>query len=400
MSSQFVQCLNVTSKPLNQCTVQFADDIFHYQDPLDGAKLDDLLSWGISRKVAEFSIQTGTVVMAEVEGKICPITNIPATVNEVESIVRYIYGENGPAEIRGGSDIDISHEIKISHNEFRRFRVNITGGRFAGSIGMQISIRVLPEQPIAIDELNIEDEIVRNLRPKQGMILITGPTGSGKSTLMASAIRNIIEQPHANEKVIEYSAPIEYVYDNVEKPSSLVFQTHAGVHLRPRGKTAENSTFSYCVRNALRRKPTIIIIGEARDKETIVASVEAALTGHLLYSTMHTKGVGATLRRAVLPFPESTREAIATDIIESIQMIVTQLLVPMVGGGRVACREFMVFNDEIRDSFLNQPINSWPQHSRELLSDSKVCGQSLTDSASKLLAQGEIAPAVYHQLST
>ena len=392
--------LNTNSNQYKQFVGPIKGEVFHYQDQLDDTKLDDLLIWGITREISEFSIQTGSVVMAAVGGKMCKITDIPTTANEVESIVRYIYGENGPAEIRGGADIDVSHEIKTEHNEFRRFRVNITGGRFAGSVGMQISIRALPEQPIAITDLNIEDEIVNNLRPSQGMILVTGPTGSGKSTLMASAIRNIIEQPDANEKVIEYSAPIEYVYDNVEKPSSLVFQTHAGFHLRPKGKSTENSSFSYCVRNALRRKPTIIVIGEARDKETIAASVEAALTGHLLFSTMHTKGVGATLRRAVLPFPEPTRESIAIDIMESVQMIVTQLLLPRVDGGQVACREYMVFNDEIRDSFLNEPINNWTHHSRELLSDEQVCGQSIMDSALKLVEQGEIENSTFQRLST
>ena len=400
MHNQQSQPTFIKSNSSSYFSRQYDGRTFTYQGQFDDSKLDELLIWGIARKISEFTIQTGSIIMADVGGKFRKITDIPTSANEVESLVRYIYGENGPAEIRGGSDIDISHEIKTSNNEIRRFRVNVTGGRFAGSLGMQISIRVLPEQPIPIADLNIEKDIVKNFRPSQGMILITGPTGSGKSTLMASAIRNIIEQPNANEKVIEYSSPIEYIYDNVEKPSSSVFQTHAGIHLRPRGKTRENSTFSYCVRNALRRKPTIIVIGEARDRETIEASVEAALTGHLLFSTMHTKGVGATLRRAVLPFPESTRESIATDIMESIQMIITQILVPKLGGGQIACREFMVFNDEIRDSFLNEPISNWTHHSRKLLLDDKQCGQSMMTSAFKLYEQGLIKKTTYQRMST
>ena len=396
---------NFSTTPTNlSSNHHFADQsnvgTFHFDGQFVDAQLDELLTWGSARKISEYSIQTGSAVMADVGGKLCQVTQLPIAANEVESIVRYIYGENGPAEIRGGADIDISHEIKISNNEIKRFRVNITGGRYAGSIGIQISIRALPNQPIPISELNIETEIVDNLRPSQGMILITGPTGSGKSTLMASAIRSIIEQPDANEKVIEYSAPIEYVYDEVETPSSLVFQTHAGVHLRPNGKIPEHTTFSYCVRNAMRRKPTIIVIGEARDKGTIEAAVEAALTGHLLYSTMHTKGVGATLRRAVLPFSDVIRASIATDIMESIQMIVSQILLPKIGGGQVACREFMVFNDEIRESFLTNPINNWIALSRQLLSDHSECGQSLRYSATKLFEQGIIAKSTYQRIST
>src|SRR3546814_4810216 len=138
------------------------------------------------------------------------------------------------------------------------------------------------------------------------MILVTGPTGSGKSTLLSAAIRSLVEDENANEKVLEYSAPVEYVYDRVSMPSSVVFQTEVGRHLRPKDAHDEGSLFAYAVRNALRRKPTIILIGEARDRATIQASVEAALTGHLLFTTMHTIGVGETLRRAVTPFPDRT----------------------------------------------------------------------------------------------
>src|SRR3546814_504353 len=125
----------------------------------------------------------------------------------------------------------------------------------AGGDGIQITIRTLPSEPPPLADLGIEPAIVANLRPPQGMILVTGPTGSGKSTLLSAAIRSLVEGEDANEKVLEYSAPVEYVYDRVSMPSSVVFQTEVGRHLRPKDTYDDGSLFAYAVRTALRRKP-------------------------------------------------------------------------------------------------------------------------------------------------
>ena len=133
----------------------------------------------------------------------------------------------------------------------KRYRVNITGGRSGIGDGLQITIRTLPEIPPDINALGIEQDIIDNFRPKDGMVLVTGPTGSGKSTLLSAGIRMLIEKEDANEK-LEYSKPIEYVYDKVDAPSSVVFQTEVGRHLRPRssGHSDEESEFAHCVKCA------------------------------------------------------------------------------------------------------------------------------------------------------
>jgi len=316
-------------------------------------------------------------------------------------LVRYIYGENGPAEIKSGYDLDPSHEIKIQGRGRIRFRVNITGGRTIGTDGIQITIRTLPEIPPDINDLDIEQDIIDNFRPSEGMVLITGPTGSGKSTLLSSGMRMTLEKEDANEKVLEYSKPIEYVYDKVNMPSSLVFQTEVGKHLRPRGSDRynEESEFAYCARNSLRRKPTIIIIGEARDKATIQACVEVALTGHALYSTMHTIGVAETLRRAVTPFPGDERRSIAVDIMESMRMIVTQILLPRIGGGKVGCREYLVFDEDVRSKMLDVDIDEWPQLIRRLLREKLCVGRSMADSAADLFGRNLISEQTFRHYS-
>lgn len=371
--------------------------------PLDGRighdEFDDLLLWCIEKQASDITIQSNEKIYAEIGSDLVPVTHRAVNHPEVEEIVRYIYGENGPGEIKSGHDLDPSHEIKVPHQGRKRFRVNITGGRIPGSDGIQVTVRTLPDIPLPIESLDVEQDILDNFRPRLGMVLVTGPTGSGKSTLLSSGMRMILERPDANEKLLEYSSPVEYVYDKVEMPSSVVFQTEVGRHLRPKSNQVGESPFAYSVRNALRRKPTMIMIGEARDKETIQASVEAGLTGHVLHSTMHTNGVAETLRRAVMPFPGDERRAMAIDIMEMMSMIVTQVLLPRQGGGKVACREYMVFSEDVRDRMLREEIDHWPQVARRLLKEGECIGQSMEQSARKLAQQSLITEQTYKYLA-
>lgn len=366
--------------------------VFEYDGNLGETEFDDLLIWSADRKASDVTIQSGEVVKADIGGRLVGITERPTSYPEVERMVSYIYGQNGPAEIMSGHDLDPSHEITVEGRGRMRFRVNVTGGR-----GIQITIRTLPQMPPKISALGIEQEILDNVRPPNGMILVTGPTGSGKSTLLSSIIRMLVENPDANEKVLEYSKPVEYVYDRVDKHSSSVHQTEVGRHLRPKHDLSgdEESEFAYCVRNALRRKPTIILIGEARDKATISASVEAALTGHLLFTTMHTIGVPETLRRAVTKYPGDERRSVAVDIMESLRMVVTQILIPRRGGGNVGCREYMIFDEAVREQLLNVDVDEWPRLVREILASGKCRGRSMAQSARALFEAGEIEEATY-----
>lgn len=368
---------------------------------LNRNNLDDLLNFAAERKASDITIQPDTEVKAEIGGRIVNLTLKKISSAEVDDLVRYVYGEDGPAQLLTGYDLDPAHEVRIPGIGQRRYRVNITNGRMIGGQGAQLTIRTLPSQPIEISKLNIEQAILDNWRPEQGLIFVTGPTGSGKSTLLSSGIRMLIEREDANEKVLEYSRPIEYVYDGINMPSSSVHQVNAGKDLRPRDSEAdEGSVFAYCVRNALRRKPTIILIGEARDKATIEASVEAGLTGHLVYTTMHTIGVAETLRRAIIPFPEASRRAMAVDIMESLRMCVTQLLVPKIGGGKVGIREFMVFGPKVRDRFLNEKdVDSWPRLARRLLSEQAAVGQTMQQAALKLLYAEQISKETYMRVA-
>ena len=229
-----------------------------------------------------------------------------------------------------------------------------------------------------------------------------GPTGSGKSTLLSGMVRWRCEQPDANEKVLEFSSPIEYVYDGLDFPSSFVSQTGVGTHLINHEERSEGSAWSYCIRNSLRRKPSTIILGEARDRHTIEGCIQAALSGHLTISTLHTIGVPETFRRLVMPFPAAERATISVDLMQVLNLVVTQLLLRRVGGGKVAIREYMLFDAGVRRALEDVPPDNWPKMLRQMLSSGQtpqgrpVIGQAMDKAARALHAEGLISEEDMH----
>lgn len=373
----------------------FADSLPAAPLPLAGAltpeDFDRLLCRAVDLKASDVTLQPNQPVWAEIAGRWVRLTARALRAPEVETVARTIYGDTAMALLNAGRDADPAYEIRHPELGTRlRFRVNMTAGRLGGGTSLQITLRTLPMQPIPIDVLRVEEPILRHFRPAQGLNLVCGPTGAGKSTLLSSLIRWRCEQPGANEKVLEYSKPIEYVFDGLEFPNSFVFQTEAGTQLRPAGEDDETSLWAYCVRNALRRKPSIIVIGEARDRATIQACVEAALTGHLVLTTLHTIGVAETVRRLILPFPPAERETIAADLLQVLNLIVTQMLLPRRGGGRVAVREFMVFTPSLRQRLSRLPAASWPQEIRSVLAREEADAQTLAAAVRRLVDRGEI----------
>ena len=226
--------------------------------------------------------------------------------------------------------------------------------------------------------MNLEKEIFDNLYHKQGMIVVTGGTGSGKSTLLSSIIRYIAENPESNKKILTYESPVEFVYDEVDSPTTLVSQSEIGKDLKD---------FAAGTRNALRRKPDIILIGEARDAETIGEAVTASMTGHLLYTTVHSNGFADTIRRMVNVFPEGERNSKAVDIISSLKMVISQRLVPSLDGKRVALREYVVFNENIVDELL-EDLDNLTYSCRKVL---KKYGRSFLQDAQKKYDEGKIS---------
>jgi len=309
---------------------------------------DSLLAYCYRLNASDITIQTGEPIVAEIYGRIFKLTQRSLTNSEVGNLLNAIYGPNGTTQLLRGNDVDTHYEVRPNRNERYRFRVNGTACYVDGHEGIQITARSIPADPPPLSWHGLPDKIIDDIAPKEGVVYVTGATGSGKSTLLASIIKYIAEQKESHRKILTYESPIEFVYDSIERPNAIISQSEIPKHL---------PTFAAGVRNALRRKPHLILVGESRDPVTITAVLEAALTGHPVYTTLHSNGVAETIRRLVNSFPHEERTGRTIDIIETTRLVIWQQLVPSVDGKRVPLREYLVFNESIRDQLLtNDPL--------------------------------------------
>lgn len=350
--------------------------------------IDAFLLWCVKKNSSDITIQTDRPVYNEIYGTLYPGTYRPVDAADMNVFLTKIYGPEAGARLAGGNDLDLSYEIRPDRYTRIRFRVNITAILSRGRDSASITMRVLPNEPPTMTDLNVEEDVIKSWAPRQGMVVITGPTGSGKTTLLAAGIRMLMERKRGCGKVVCYEAPIEYVYDTIKSPRSLLSQTEIPRHL---------PDFARGVRNALRRKPNIILVGEARDKETISAAIEAAQTGHLVYTTTHTTGVAATIQRMVATFDPSERSERAYALMETIRLVVTQTLVPKTTGGRMGVREWMRFSDEVRDKLLSMDFKDWPNEISRMI---QFHGQTMAKSAGAAFDAGLIDRRTYIVLSS
>ena len=345
--------------------------------------MDRMLEHAETLSASDITIQTNEPIYAEVYGVLLKITNRRLSNTEIGDLINSIYGPNATTQLLSGKDIDTHYEFRPNRGVRYRYRVNATACQVEGHDAIQITLRSIPTTPPRIETMNLPDNILAALAPQEGIVFITGATGSGKTTLLASIIRSLIEDEDSNRKVLTYEAPIEFVYDEIQTISSIVSQSEIPRHL---------PSFAEGVRNALRRKPRLIMVGECRDAETISASLEAALTGHPVYTTLHTSGVPETMRRLVTSFAGEERLGRTIDILETIRLCIWQKLVPTVDGKRVALREYLVFDEEARDILLEGDPNDITTTTRKLL---RQRGQSMTYDAGEKFKQGIISERVY-----
>lgn len=309
--------------------------------------INEVLIHCVKLGASDITLQTGEPIFAEIYGRLKKVSRKRISNTEVGEILNAMYGPNATTLIMSGKDIDTHYEIRPNRTDRYRFRINGTGCQVEGHDGIQITARTIPTDPPTLASMELPQQILDAVAPEQGVVYVTGATGSGKSTLLAAIIRSIAEDTDSNRKILTYEAPIEFVFDNVEKISSIVSQSEIPRHL---------PSFAFGVRNALRRKPRLILVGEARDPETIGAVMEAAMTGHPVYTTLHSNSVAETIRRLVITFPPDERQGRTIDIIETVRLVISQRLVPTVEGKRVALREYLVFDEKIRDILLETDI--------------------------------------------
>lgn len=327
------------------------------------------------------------------------ITEKPLTAKHVDAMVEAITGGvGGMTKLMSGESIDRAEDFRSmspdENGEYKRarFRINLMRVFHMEQDGVQITIRKIDFSPPQLNQIGVseDDDIYKHFFGEQGLSLVTGPTGSGKSTTLAAFLQNHFMKESNHLIGNTYEEPIEYVHDytNMNSPNSRIYQTEV-----PSGI----SSFEEALKRSLRRQPEIIMIGELRDTKTISAAIEAGLTGHLVLSTTHTNGVPATVKRLVTIFPANERESRQIDIIEQLNIILAQRLLRTVDGKKVAVREHLVFTDEIKDRL--QTIN--PLHLnteiRKIMNEKR---QGMLFEAKKLFDDGVIARGEYMKIAS
>lgn len=313
--------------------------------------------------------------------KLVRITKRVITAKEVLDMLVSFYGINAGSKLGMPEPIDIDLEYKEVLDNVRairhRFRVNAVNAKINGRLVPDLTIRSIASQPPKAEDLGIEDEILKVcLNSQQGLFLMVGSTGNGKSTTLAAIIREMLERDDANRKMVTIEKPIEYVYDDIEKPSSIIRQFQVGQSI---------TTFSEGLRNSLRQDPDDILIGEARDLETISLATEACVTGHFVLSTVHANSVSETIPRMTNPFQPNLQHKVQQDLIQAMQMIVAQRLVPTVDNKRIALREYLLFTPEVKAE-LSQSKNL----SQDLKRLTFQKGKPMYHSALEAFEQGKI----------
>ena len=297
------------------------------QDGPEYHNLDGILADASGKGASDVHITVGLPPMARLDGKLVPLYQHPLKPAETQRLVGAILTQSQRETFERTNDIDFSYEV----DGLGRFRCNVFRQRtHVGLAARRIAATVPTLESLALPP--ILDEITTK---HSGIILVTGPTGSGKSTTIAAMIDAINRNFPVH--ILTMEDPVEYIHPHRK---AMVNQREIG---------HDSASFASAIRAALREDPDVILVGEMRDRETIAAALTLAETGHLVFGTLHTRSAPATVDRIVDVFPPDQQEQIRVQLAGSIQAVVAQQLVPLRGGGRIAALEIMVGTPAIRN---------------------------------------------------
>ena len=302
--------------------------------------LEELLQATIDEGASDLHIRAYMPPLLRVNGDLCPIADEQLTEEDTLRLCREAANERQMAEVEnnGGSD------FALAHPDGTRFRVSVLKERH--HYGMVL--RQIPSKLLTMEQLGLPPVVKELLYKPRGLILVTGPTGSGKSTTLASMIDVINHERSVHIVTIE--DPIEFYHTSAK---SLVTQREVGDDV---------PSFAEAIRRALRQDPDVILVGEMRDLETIGAAITAAETGHLVFGTLHTTGAAETVDRIVDAFPTNQQAQIRTQLAAGLQAVISQILLPRLNengevAGRIAAFEIMTSTDAIRSRIRDNKTN-------------------------------------------
>lgn len=287
----------------------------------------ELLAFSVQHKASDLHLSSGLSPMMRMDGDLIQIDSAVLAHQQILKFIHGIMNEKQRDEFAEQFQIDFSFEI----NKLSRFRVNV----FMHSRGVGVVFRIIPSTVLSLEDLNLPPVLAEITNYSNGLVLVTGPTGSGKSTTLAAMIEYI--NLSRSDHILTIEDPVELVY---QSKKCLIHQREV-----PR----DSKSMHAALHSALREDPDVILIGELRDLATIRLALTAAETGHLVFASLHTNSATKTINRMVDVFPAEEKNLVRSMLAESLQAVIAQTLVKKIGGGRVAALEIMICTAAIRN---------------------------------------------------
>lgn len=291
-------------------------------------RIESLLEYVVKQDASDLHLTVGVPPMVRIDGALRPVPNTsPLTLAEVQKLAFSVMDEVQKDILLKDLEVDFS----FAFGEIARFRANAYHQK--GNVGL--ALRLIPTKIRTLEDLGMPKVVTNFTDFARGLVLVTGPTGSGKSTTLAAMVDKINQEKPVH--IITVEDPIEYTHSNKK---AVIEQRE--VHYDTR-------SFSAALRSVLREDPDVVLIGEMRDLETIASAITIAETGHLVFATVHTNNAAQSIDRMIDVFPPHQQQQIRTQLSNILQAIVSQRLVPAIGGGRIAAAEIMVATPAVRN---------------------------------------------------
>ncbi|MDB6014786.1 MAG: Type secretion system protein DotB [Gammaproteobacteria bacterium] len=371
-----------------------------YTDPFRFAHPDNfkaLMLEALTQRASDVFVQPMLPICARVNGRMVALTRRPIDDAEVKLVLKWTAGrDTALTDILEGKPVNARYELfdptlrapsgaRVRYG----YRVNATPVLHEGALSAQIVVRTIPDEPPTTEQVGLNEEILTAATPRDGIVYIAGATGSGKTTTFAAILRYILEHDTPIKgNIITAEEPIEFRFHTIRSAHSIIVQTQVPDMI---------CDFYAFIREAMRRAPKLIMIGELRDQQTIRAAVEASLTGHPVFGTVHANGAAAVMRRLISRFPESERATAIFDLVETARFIMAQRLVPTRDGKLTAAREYLVFDEAVRERLISlDQMGKVTQVVKELVEER---GHSFRTEAKCLLSQGLIDEHVARELA-
>jgi twitching motility protein PilT len=334
----------------------------------DEKEMDALFRQMVEMRASDLHLSASSKPMVRHDGEMKPLPGHGVlSASDLERILFPIAPERNVEEFRRRNDTDFAYEI----TGLSRFRCNF----FRDRKGMGAVFRVIPSKIITAEEMGLSKEILDLCYLSKGLVLVTGPTGSGKSTTLTALIDYI--NRNRTDHIITIEDPIEFVHENQK---CLVNQREVGEH---------TGSFKDALRAALREDPDVVLIGEMRDLETVAIAIETAETGHLVFGTLHTSSAASTVDRIIDQFPADRQAQIRVMLASSLKGVISQMLCKKNGGGRVPALEVMIGTAPIQNLIREQKIFQIPS----IMQTSRKAGMCLmNDSLLELVKKGTVEP--------